>query len=105
MEEQIVRKQQTAKVVKQQLVDFKHSYIKQIKEELLEGELVKKKAKEDMDREAIKEQERKLRQIKTREELKQANQDLKRYNDVMKQKEEEESKRLQAFGIQRDRTE
>ena len=38
------RKQDTAKVVKQQLGEFKHSYIRRIKEEMLEGELVKRRA-------------------------------------------------------------
>lgn len=39
------RKHETARVVKQQLYDFKQQYIKRVKEEMLEGELVKRKAR------------------------------------------------------------
>ena len=77
-EEVLRRKQDTAKVVKQQLGDFKHSYIRRIKEELLEGELVKRKAQEDLEVERNKEVQRRARQVQTREELKRANEELAR---------------------------
>jgi hypothetical protein len=60
-EELIRRKHETAKVLKNQLVETKHAYIKRMKEERLEGELVKRKAKEEIERERIKELERKMR--------------------------------------------
>lgn len=49
------RKNETAKVVKQQLFEFKQATIKKMKEELLEGELVKRKAREDLENERLKE--------------------------------------------------
>ncbi len=60
-EELYKRKHETAKVVKQQLYDFKQAYIKRVKEEMLEGELVKRKAREELEVERQKELERKLR--------------------------------------------
>jgi hypothetical protein len=60
-EEMYKRKHDTAKVVKQQLHEFKHTYIKRIKEEMLEGELVKRKAKEELEVERLKEIERRKR--------------------------------------------
>jgi hypothetical protein len=44
------RKQETAKVVKQQLYDFKREHLRRLKEEALEGELVKRKVKEELER-------------------------------------------------------
>ncbi len=86
-EEAAIRKIETAKVLKTQLVETKHAHIRRMKEEMLEGELVKRKAKEEIERERLKELERKKRQAKSREEFKQANEDLKRYNEGLRQKE------------------
>jgi len=86
-EEAAKRKIETAKVLKTQLVETKHAHIRRMKEEMLEGELVKRKAKEEIERDRLKELERKKRQAKSREEFKQANEDLKRYNEGLRQKE------------------
>ena len=93
LEELHARKHETARVVKQQLYDFKQQYIKRVKEEMLEGELVKRKARQELELEKQKELERRKRQAKTREELTQANEALKRYNDELKRKEREEEER------------
>ena len=55
IEEAHRRKQDTAKVVKQQLYDFKRDHIRRLKEEALQGELVKRKVKEEVERERLKE--------------------------------------------------
>jgi hypothetical protein len=57
---------------------------------MLEGELVKRKALEELEVERLKELDRKNRQLKTRDELNRANEDLKRYNEEMKRREREE---------------
>lgn len=49
MEEMYKRKQDTAKVVKDQLHQAKMNYIKKLKDEVLEGELIKRKAREDLE--------------------------------------------------------
>ena len=48
-------RQENAKNISDQLESFKLNYIKQIKEELLEGELIKRQVEEDLEREKQKE--------------------------------------------------
>jgi Trichohyalin-plectin-homology domain len=101
--ELLKRKQETAKVVKQQLHEFKHTYIKRIKEELLEGELVKRKAKDELEVERLKELERKRLQARTREQLIKANEDLKVYNQGLKQKERDEEVKQAEYALKKER--
>jgi len=61
MEQMFKRKQDTAKVVREQLHEFKISHIKRMKEEMLEEELIKRKAKEDLEMEKRKDFERRAR--------------------------------------------
>ncbi len=70
----------TAKVIKQQLYEFKVSTIKKLKNDKIEGQLIKKQVEINLELERQKEYERKLKQAKTREELKRANDDLYSYN-------------------------
>jgi len=51
LEQEYNLRQENAKNISDQLENFKLSYIKQIKEELLEGELIKRQAEEDLERE------------------------------------------------------
>lgn len=97
------RKQETAKVVKQQLHEFKHSYIRKIKEEMLEGELVKRRAREDLEAERLKELERRKRQAKTREELIKANEELKVYNASIKKRDQEEEAKQAEYALKKER--
>lgn len=60
---------------------------------MLEGELVKRKAREELELDRLKELERRKLQARTREELKKANEDLKLYNEDLRRKELEEEKR------------
>ena len=84
LQEMYKRKQDTAKVIKEQLYQSKMKYIKGMKEQMLEGELVKRKVLEELENERIKELERRARQAKTRDELDRANQELKAYKDELK---------------------
>ena len=49
IEQHYQKKKENAKVIKNQLHEFKMTHIKRIKEEMLEGELIKRKVKEDME--------------------------------------------------------
>lgn len=102
-EEAARRKLETAKVLKTQLVETKHAHIRRIKEEMLEGELVKRKAKEELERDRLKEVERRKRQAKSREEFKLTNEELRRYNEGLRRKEAEEAKRQEAYALQKER--
>lgn len=97
------RKQATAKVVKQQLYDFKQAYIRRVKEEMLEGELVKRKAREDLEQERLKELERRKAQARTRDEFKQANEELQRYNAEIKRRERAEEQKQQEYAVKKER--
>ena len=55
LEEEYKVKQNNAREISDQLEDFKLTYIKKIKEEMLEGELIKRQAEEDLEREKQKE--------------------------------------------------
>ena len=79
MEEMYMRKQDTAKVIKDQLHQSKMTYIKKLKDDILEGELIKRKAREDLEAARIAELQRRAKQARTREDLDSANQDLKAY--------------------------
>jgi hypothetical protein len=57
------------------------NYIKKLKDEVLEGELIKRKAREDLEAARLLELQRKAKQARTREELDKANQELKAYKD------------------------
>ena len=48
-------KQSNAKDISEQLENFKLSFIKQLKEEMLEGELIKRQTEEDLEREKLRE--------------------------------------------------
>ena len=77
MEEMYKRKRDTAKVEKGQLHQSKITYIKKLKDDILKGELIKRKAREDLEAARIAELQRRAKQARTREDLDSANKDLK----------------------------
>ena len=58
LEQEYKLKQQNAKDISEQLENFKLNYIKQLKEEMLEGELIKRQTEEDLEREKQREIQR-----------------------------------------------
>ena len=77
LEQTYKSKMQNAQVIKKQLHDFKIKAIKRYKEERLEGELIKRQTQSDLEKEREKEIQKRIHGAKTRQELKQANEDLK----------------------------
>lgn len=51
LEQEYKLKQMNAKDISEQLENFKLNFIKQLKEEMLEGELIKRQVEEDLERE------------------------------------------------------
>ena len=51
LEEEFKTKMNNAQDISDQLEDFKLRYIKRMKEEMLEGELIKRQVEEDLERE------------------------------------------------------
>ena len=76
LEKEYHKKMKNAQNVQEQLEDYKLNYIKKLKEEQLEGELIKKQVEEELEREKLRDMERLKRAAKTREEFKMANEDL-----------------------------
>ena len=65
-----------------------------MKEEQLEGELIKKQVEEELEREKLRDIERQKRAAKTREEFKKANEELLQMQAQMALKEKEEELRI-----------
>ena len=76
LEREYHKKMRNAQMVTDQLEDFKLNYIKKLKEEQLEGELLKKQVEEEMEREKVRDMDRMKRAANTREEFKRANEEL-----------------------------
>lgn len=73
LEEEYKTKMNNAKDISDQLEDFKLRYIKKIKEEMLEGELIKRQVEEDLEREKQKEIGRQKRVAQNRADLSKVN--------------------------------
>lgn len=58
LEQEYKLKQANAKDISEQLETYKLNYIKQLKEEMLEGELIKRQTEEDLEREKLREIQR-----------------------------------------------
>lgn len=58
LEAEYNKKMENSKAISDQLDEFKLNYIKGLKEEMLEGELIKRQAEEDLEREKIREVQR-----------------------------------------------
>jgi len=73
-----------------------------MKEEQLEGELIKKQVEEELERERLRDIERKKRAAQTREEFKMANEELLQIQAEITLKEREEEKRIEEHAKKSD---
>ena len=76
LEKEYHKKMKNASEITNQLEDFKLNYIKKLKEEQLEGELIKKQVEEEIEREKLRDIDRMKRAAQTREDFKHANEEL-----------------------------
>ena len=83
------RKQQNTKAISEQLHEFKMKYIKRMQDDMLEAELINRQVKEELQREADKELERKRKQQDQKEIFRKAN------NELLQQQERERLKALE----------
>ena len=105
LQDMFYRKHENAKVIKNQLFEFKMNTVKKVKDEMLEGELIKRKAKQDLMEEQRKQQELRQQQARQREQFKQANEELKAYNEELKRKEAAELLRIEDYAVKKERME
>jgi len=73
LEKEYRKRMKNADNISTQLEDFKMSFIKRMKEDELEGELIKKQVEEDLGREKLKELERRRKASNRKDEFKVAN--------------------------------
>lgn len=75
LEKEYVKKMDNSKAISDQLDEFKINYIKQLKEEMLEGELIKRQAEEDLEREKVRELQRQKKAAEIKADIMKANSD------------------------------
>lgn len=102
LEKEYKKRMKNAENIQTQLDDFKMDFIKRMKEDELEGELIKKQVEEELEREKQKELERRKRAAKQREDFKKANEALLMIQAEMALKEKEEEMRIQEYGKKKD---
>ena len=105
LEQEYKLKQQNAKDISEQLENFKLGYIKQLKEEMLEGELIKRQTDEDLEREKQREIQRQQKVAQMRADLAEANQQLMKMKEAERRQEVEEEKKIEAFAQKREHLE
>ena len=94
LEKEYYKKMKNAQEITEQLEDFKLTYIKKLKEEQLEGELIKKQVEEELEREKLRDLDRLKRAAQTREDFKKANEELLKIQAQIALKEKEEERRI-----------
>ena len=105
LEQEYLLKQANAKDISEQLENFKLSFIKTLKEEMLEGELIKRQVEEDLEREKQREIMRQQKVAQMRADLAEANGQLLRMKESERLKEIEEEKKIEAFAEKREKLE
>jgi hypothetical protein len=101
LEAEYVKKMENSKAISDQLDEFKLNYIKTLKEEMLEGELMKRQAEEDLEREKIREVQRQKKMQGIKEDIAKSNRDQIRQQQLMKQRELDEEVRIEKFTQQK----
>lgn len=96
------RKQEVKKILKDQLTDNKQRIVKRMQEDYIEGQLMKKKAKEDIEAEKKAEMARRQRAIEAQSETKKANEYLQELKRQEAQRLVEEEKRTMEYAAKKE---
>lgn len=102
LEQEYKMKLANAKDISDQLENFKLNYIKQLKEEMLEGELIKRQTEEDLEREKQREIARQQRVAQMRSDFAEANQSLLKAKEAERLKDIEDDMRVAHFAKQKE---
>lgn len=97
LEKEYKKKMKNAENIQTQLEDFKMSFIKRMKEDELEGELIKKQVDEELEREKEKELFRRKKAQDQRDQYKKANEELLKIQANIAIKEKEEDRRIEEY--------
>ena len=101
LEREYNKKMENAKAISDQLEEFKINYIKTLKEEMLEGELIKRQVEEDLEREKVRELQRQKKAAAIKADIMKANADQIRTQELARKKELEEEARIEEFTRQK----
>lgn len=102
LEKEYKGKLDNARMIKDQLHDFKLNYVRQMQEDMLEGELIKRQVDEELEKELKKEEQKREEHKRLIEEQKKANEDQLRLLEEQRRKEEEEQQRIEHFAKKKD---
>lgn len=102
LEKEFHKKMKNAKEIQDQLEEFKINFIKKLKEEELEGKLIKKQVEDALEEEKKKEEQKKQRANYMKEELKNSNEELLRIQAEIALKEKEEERRIEEFAKKKE---
>lgn len=105
LEQEYKMKLSNAKDISDQLENFKLNYIKQLKEEMLEGELIKRQTEEDLEREKQREIARQQRVAQMRADFAEANQQLLQQKEAERLKDLEDDQRIAEFAKKKEHLE
>lgn len=97
LEREYNKKMENAKAISDQLEEFKINYIKTLKEEMLEGELIKRQVEEDLEREKVRELQRQKKAAAIKADIMKANADQIRTAELARKKELEEEAKIEEF--------
>jgi len=101
MEEEEIKRDQHEKL-REQHEEFKLKYIKRMQEEKIEGEIIKKKTADQLEKQKVEDEKRKIRMKALQGEIIQGNEVLKEIRKVEKDKEMEKDKEIAAFAKKKE---
>jgi hypothetical protein len=96
-----MKKQQQMNIINQQFTDFKIKKVKEYQDRVVEGEIIKQSARQAVEQEKHKEEDRKLKAIEQQSQFKLANAELEKLKDVKRQKEKLEEKKIEEFALKK----
>lgn len=102
LEQEYKMKLANAKDISDQLENFKLNYIKQLKEEMLEGELIKRQTEEDLEREKMREIARQQRIAQMRADFADANQQLLKQKEAERLQDIEDDKKIGQHAMKKE---
>ena len=102
LEQEYKMKLTNAKDISDQLENFKLNYIKQLKEEMLEGELIKRQTEEDLEREKMREIARQQRIAQMRADFADANQQLLKQKEAERLQDIEDDKKIGQHAMKKE---
>lgn len=102
LEKEYTKKMANAKMVQDQLDDFKMTFVKRLQDDEEEGQKIKLGVEEELEREKLRELEKRKKAARQREEFKAANEELLKLQAQIALKEKEEERRIDEYAKKRE---